>query len=67
MSVYRRWRCGSRTSLAQVLRDYGKQFTDRFGNGGEALFDRICRDNGITTGLLRGHGRHKGCFTVPQR
>ena len=33
---------------AEVLTDNGKQFTDRFGNGGEALFDRICRDNGIT-------------------
>jgi transposase InsO family protein len=32
---------------AEVLTDNGKQFTDRFGKGGEALFDRICRDNGI--------------------
>jgi len=31
----------------EVLMDNGKQFTDRFGNGGEVLFDRICRDNGI--------------------
>src|SRR5581483_6211815 len=27
--------------------DNGKQFTDRFGKGGEVLFDRICRTNGI--------------------
>jgi hypothetical protein len=27
--------------------EVGKQFTDRFGKGGEVLFDRICRDNGI--------------------
>ncbi len=33
---------------AEVLTDNGKQFTDRFGHGGETLFDRICRDNGIT-------------------
>jgi transposase InsO family protein len=32
---------------AEVLTDNGKQFTDRFGKGGEVLFDRICRDNGI--------------------
>jgi transposase InsO family protein len=32
---------------AEVLSDNGKQFTDRFGKGGEVLFDRICRDNGI--------------------
>jgi transposase InsO family protein len=32
---------------ADVLTDNGKQFTDRFGQGGEVLFDRICRDNGI--------------------
>jgi transposase InsO family protein len=31
----------------EVLTDNGKQFTDRFGRGGEVLFDRICRDNGI--------------------
>jgi transposase InsO family protein len=31
----------------EVLTDNGKQFTDRFGHGGEVLFDRICRDNGI--------------------
>ena len=31
----------------EVLTDNGKQFTDRFGFGGEVLFDRICRDNGI--------------------
>jgi len=31
----------------EVLTDNGKQFTDRFGKGGEVLYDRICRDNGI--------------------
>src|SRR5262249_13753914 len=31
----------------EVLSDNGKQFTDRFGQGGEVLFDRICRENGI--------------------
>src|SRR5215831_7767721 len=31
----------------EVLTDNGKQFTGRFGKGGEVLFDRICRDNGI--------------------
>ena len=32
----------------EVLTDNGKQFTARFGHGGEVLFDRICRDNAIT-------------------
>jgi transposase InsO family protein len=32
----------------EILTDNGKQFTGRFGYGGEVLFDRICRDNGIT-------------------
>jgi transposase InsO family protein len=31
----------------EILSDNGKQFTDRFGKGGEVLFDRICRTNGI--------------------
>ncbi|WP_262285552.1 IS481 family transposase [Micromonospora sp. MA102] len=31
----------------EVLTDNGKQFTDRFGKGGEVMFDRICRENGI--------------------
>ena len=31
----------------EVLTDNGKQFTDRFGKGGEVLFDRICWENGI--------------------
>jgi hypothetical protein len=30
-----------------VLTDNGKQFTARFGRGGEVLFDKICRRNGI--------------------
>ncbi len=39
----------SRFGLPQeVITDNGKQFTDRFGKGGEVLFDRICRRNGIT-------------------
>lgn len=37
----------------EVLSDNGKQFTDRFGKGGEVLFDRICRDNGITRRLTQ--------------
>ena len=37
----------------EVLTDAGKQFTDRFGKGGEVLFDRICRDNGITHRLTQ--------------
>ena len=37
----------------EVLSDNGKQFTDRFGRGGEVLFDRICRDNGITHRLTQ--------------
>jgi|GEM_PF-2073262 len=32
----------------EVLTDIGKQFTDRFGKGGEVLFDKICRKNAIT-------------------
>src|SRR5215217_3259168 len=31
----------------EVLTDNGKQFTDRFGRGGEVLFDKICRRNAI--------------------
>src|SRR3954453_8332323 len=31
----------------EVLTDNGKQFSDRFGRGGEVLFDKICRRNGI--------------------
>jgi transposase InsO family protein len=37
----------------EVLSDNGKQFTARFGHGGEVLFDRICRDNGITHRLTQ--------------
>src|SRR5919108_1805549 len=37
----------------EVLTDNGKQFTARFGRGGEVLFDRICRDNGIVHRLTR--------------
>jgi transposase InsO family protein len=37
----------------EVLSDNGKQFTARFGQGGEVLFDRICRDNGIAHRLTQ--------------
>ncbi len=37
----------------EVLTDNGKQFTDRFGKGGEVLFDRICRTNGIVHRLTQ--------------
>jgi hypothetical protein len=29
----------------ELLTDNGKQFTARFGRGGEVMFDRICREN----------------------
>jgi transposase InsO family protein len=32
----------------EVLTDNGQQFTGRFSQGGEVLFDKICRRNGIT-------------------
>jgi len=40
---------------AEVLSDNGKQFTGRFGKPrpAEVLFERICRENGITQGLTR--------------
>jgi transposase InsO family protein len=37
----------------EMLTDNGKQFTDRFGKGGEALFDRIGRENGIAHRLTQ--------------
>src|SRR3954453_6708823 len=37
----------------EVLTDSGKQFTDRFGRGGEVLFDKICRRNAITHRLTQ--------------
>ncbi|MEU1706406.1 IS481 family transposase [Streptomyces sp. NPDC005706] len=37
----------------EVLTDNGKQFTARFGQGGEVLFDRICRENGIAHRLTQ--------------
>src|SRR3954463_7968942 len=37
----------------EVLSDNGKQFTDRFGRGGEVLFDKICRRNAIAHRLTR--------------
>jgi transposase-like protein len=44
----------------EVLTDNGKQFTARFGRGGEVLFDKICRRNGIAhrlTAELADHDR----------
>ncbi|MER6590889.1 IS481 family transposase [Micromonospora purpureochromogenes] len=38
----------------EVLTDNGKQFTARFNTGGgEVMFDRICRENGITHRLTK--------------
>jgi transposase InsO family protein len=37
----------------EVLPDNGKQFTDRFGRGGEVLFDKICRRNAIAHRLTQ--------------
>jgi transposase InsO family protein len=37
----------------EILTDNGKQFTDRFGRGGEVLFDRICRENAIVHRLTQ--------------
>lgn len=39
----------------EVLTDNGKQFTGKFGGprAGEVLFDRICRENGITHRLTQ--------------
>src|SRR5215210_8294474 len=37
----------------EILSDNGKQFTDRFGKGGEVLFDKICRHNGIAHRLTQ--------------
>jgi transposase InsO family protein len=40
---------------AEVLSDNGKQFTGRFGKPcpAEVLFERICRENGITQRLTK--------------
>ncbi len=37
----------------EILTDNGKQFTDRFGRGGEVLFGRICRENAIVHRLTQ--------------
>ena len=37
----------------EILTDNGKQFTDRFGKGGEVLIDKICRTNAITYRLTQ--------------
>ncbi len=37
----------------EILTDNGKQFTARFGRGGEVLFDKICRKNAITHRLTQ--------------
>lgn len=42
-----------RYGVPQDLTDNGKQFTDRFGKGGEVLFDKICRHNAITHRLTQ--------------
>ena len=41
----------------EVLTDNNKQFTDRFGKGGEVLFNKICRKNAITHRLSARHER----------
>ena len=53
---------------AEVLTDNGKQFTGRFGRPrpAEVLFERICRENGITQRLTKPRsptttGRSSGC------
>jgi transposase InsO family protein len=53
---------------AEVLSDNGKQFTGRFGKcrPAEVLFERICRENGITQRLTKPRsptttGRSSGC------
>ncbi|HET9647825.1 MAG TPA: IS481 family transposase [Microlunatus sp.] len=37
----------------EILSDNGKQFTGRFSQRGEVLFDKICRHNGITHRLTQ--------------
>jgi transposase InsO family protein len=37
----------------EVLTDNGQQFTGRFSRGGEVLFDKICRRNGIAHRLTQ--------------
>ena len=44
---------GAHGAPEEVLTDNGKQFTGRFGRGGEVLFDKICRRNGITHRLTQ--------------
>ena len=50
---------GARGSVA----DNGKQFTGRFGRPrpAEVLFERICRENGITQRLTKASGRRPPC------
>jgi transposase InsO family protein len=53
----------------EMLTDNGKQFTARFGRGGEVLFDRICRENGIKHRLTaprspQPHGRTSANATI---
>ena len=52
----------------EVLTDNGKQFTDRFGKGGEVLSGRICRDHGIIHRLTqpRASGHHREDRAVPR-
>jgi len=56
---------------AEVLSDNGKQFTGRFGKPrpAEVLFERICRENGITQRLTKPRsppltGQSPGCLLV---
>jgi transposase InsO family protein len=44
----------------EVLTDNGKQFTDRFGRGGEVLFDKICRRKGLSDVLCEVRGDRRG-------
>jgi transposase InsO family protein len=45
----------------EVLTDNGKQFTDRFGRGGEVLFDTICRRKRLSELLCVRPGRLLSC------
>ena len=48
------WRCAAGACPSEILTDNGKVFTGRFNQPpAEVLFDRICRENGITHRLTR--------------
>ncbi len=42
-----------RVMLNMIMTDNNEQATGRFGKGGEVLFDKICRHNGITHRLTQ--------------